>query len=93
MTLCGYPEVPETRQGENHVAVRFRDDPFYKAFLNDDELKACCLEAFAGDDGWAIVVTAGPFSPRKSVWPCCREPHYEKRYGKVRIERRVLAGD
>lgn len=97
MTGCGYPEVPETRQGENHVAVRFEMSAHhYKAYLGDEELVACCVEALAGDEGWVIVevprYAGAPF--RVPRWrPCCRDVHYEKRYGRVRIERRVLAGD
>lgn len=97
MTWCGYPEVPETRQGENHAALRFNSgDHWYKVWLDDEELRACCVEAFAGDEGWVVVEVSryagAPF--RVPRWrPCCRDVHYEKRYGRVRIERRFLAGD
>lgn len=92
VSACGYPEVPETRQGENHIAVRFeKGDHRYKAYLDGEELKACCVEAFAGDEGWVVVEIpryAGA-PPRVSRYRfCCLDVHYEKRYGSVRIERR-----
>lgn len=86
MKWCGYPEVPETRQGENHEAVRFGGRYLAtKAWLDGVELVACCMEAFAGDEGWVVVIA----EPRKQCFKCLKV-HYEKRYGRVRIEHRDM---
>lgn len=59
----------------------FKTDCPAKVYLNDIDVSNQCVEALAGEQGWAILV-------EKPV-PMAEEPDYRKEYGVVRVAKEV----
>lgn len=87
---CRGVVLPKTPLGENHVAVRFDDDPRspvrshayrYDAYLNGEKVSSDCTEAFAGRDGWVALYHTAQWCQHCGKGIC----HYIER-GEVRIE-------
>jgi len=75
-----FPAGP--RQGEGHVAVRFRDDNWgIVVILDGQAVEDVVIEAFAAEHGWVIAASS-------ARCPRCGQVGYEVRNGDVRIARR-----
>lgn len=53
---CGIVERYGSRINEGHVGIRFNDwRPNWKIILNGEDVTARCVEALAGENGWALL--------------------------------------
>ena len=74
--------VPD-RQSDGHVSVRFGDARQPLFIYLDGERLQLCLEAMAGEQGWAVVLS----DPVHLCGCGAKEPCQYVRRGSVRIER------